>query len=246
MKLGVQNKQCTAPTDIRWGGKQLCGWHIIWEWVVLRRKGKRSSGWRICYLLALSLLSPPPPSLSISLSMHPLAEESTLRKRPLCEPKYSERKAKHKLSNSAFKMHWLSDRAWSGTNSSNGLNWWPLLNNWSDIVRGGSPDLSYITLQCSLFSMSRLCTGFGPGKPAYVSEPIKVHDFVLFQEYCLRESQNINCDRSASILSHDVSEIDNNVFLNSRLYGGCSILWNSSLKYIVSPVIMNSKSICAV
>ena len=30
---------------------------------------------------------------------------------------------------------------------------------------------------------------FGPGKPEYVSELVKAHAFVLFQEHWLRESQ---------------------------------------------------------
>lgn len=95
------------------------------------------------------------------------------------------------------------------------------------------------------------CTGFGPGKPEYVSELIKAHDFVLLQEHWLMESQfhrikNIPCDNNVSILSHDVSGIDNTMFLNGRGYGGCSILWKNSLNCIVSPVIMNSNRICAV
>ena len=64
------------------------------------------------------------------------------------------------------------------------------------------------------------CTGFGPGKPEYVSELIKAHDFVLLQ---LSKSQfhrikNIPRDSNVSILSHNASGIDNHV-LSGRGYG---------------------------
>ena len=43
-----------------------------------------------------------------------------------------------------------------------------------------------------------------------------------------------------------VSGIHNYVFLSGRGYGECSILWKSSMKRSVSPVIMNTNRICAV
>ena len=78
-----------------------------------------------------------------------------------------------------------------------------------------------------------------------MSELAKAHDFVLLQEHWLRESQfprikNIPFDNNVSISFHDVSGIDNHGFLSGRGYGECSILWKSSLKCIVTPVVMNS------
>ena len=74
-------------------------------------------------------------------------------------------------------------------------------------------------------------TGFGPGKPEYVSKLIQQHDFVLLQEHWLYENQfhrinNIEC--TDKILSHNVSAMDSSVFHNGRGYGGCSILWKGS------------------
>ena len=95
------------------------------------------------------------------------------------------------------------------------------------------------------------CTGFGPGKPEYVSKLVKDHDFVLLQEHWLRESQfhrikNIPCGNDAFILSHDVSAMDDHVLSNGRGYGGCSVLWKSTLQCKVTPIIMKSNRICAV
>ncbi len=98
--------------------------------------------------------------------------------------------------------------------------------------------------------MSYNSTGFGPGKPEYVSKLIDNHDFVLLQEHWLRDSQfhrirNIPYDGD-TILSHDISAIDDSVFINGRGFGGCSILWKSSLKAQVYPIATSSKRICAV
>ena len=59
------------------------------------------------------------------------------------------------------------------------------------------------------------CTDLGPGKPEYVSEFIKAHDFVLLQAHWksqFHRIKNIPCNNNVSILSHDVSGIDNHVF----------------------------------
>ena len=72
-----------------------------------------------------------------------------------------------------------------------------------------------------LTSSSYNCTGFGPGKPEYVSELIKARDLVLLQEHWLSKSQfhrikNIPCDNNVSIFPHDVSGINNRVFLSGK------------------------------
>ena len=87
------------------------------------------------------------------------------------------------------------------------------------------------------------CTGFGPGKPEYVSELINAHGFVLFQEHWSRYFHRIKNmpDNNVTILSHDVCGIYNHVFLSGRGYGGCSISWKISYK-----CIMNSNRIFAV
>lgn len=109
--------------------------------------------------------------------------------------------------------------------------------------------VSFMSSQLTLASYNS--TGFGPGKPEYVSDLLKSYDFVLLQEHWLRKSQfhrirNIPCDSNVSILSHDVSAIDDNIFINGRGYGGCSIIWKSTLNCKVVPIIMSSNRICAV
>ena len=77
---------------------------------------------------------------------------------------------------------------------------------------------------------------------------------MLLQEYWLNKSEfhkinNIPCDNNVSILSHNVSEIDNHAFLSGRGYGGCSILWKHSLNCIVSPycdILSEIMSVCNV
>ena len=106
-----------------------------------------------------------------------------------------------------------------------------------------------MTSQLTLSSYNS--TGFGPGKPEYIADLVKLSDFVLLQEHWLRKSQfhrikNIPCDKNINILSHDVSAIDDNIFINGRGYGGCSIIWKSTLNGKVMPIIMNSNRICAV
>lgn len=93
-------------------------------------------------------------------------------------------------------------------------------------------------------------TGFGPGKPEYLSKLLECHDFVLLQEHWLRESQfhrikNIPYN-GAMVLSHDVSAIDDKVFTQGRGFGGVSIVWKNTLKATVTPIIMSSKRVCAV
>ncbi len=61
-------------------------------------------------------------------------------------------------------------------------------------------------------------TGFGPEISEYVSKLIHNHDFVLLQEHWLCDSQlhrirNIPYDGD-TILSHDISAIDDSVLLN--------------------------------
>ena len=76
------------------------------------------------------------------------------------------------------------------------------------------------------------------------------HDFVLIQEHWLRESQfhrltNIPLE-GATVLSHDISAVDDTVFINGRGFGGVSILWKNNLNANVTPVSTDNKRICVV
>ncbi len=48
------------------------------------------------------------------------------------------------------------------------------------------------------------------------------------------------------ILSHDVSAIDDNVFIHGRGFGGVSILWKNALNDQVTPIVMSTISVCSV
>ena len=94
------------------------------------------------------------------------------------------------------------------------------------------------------------CTGFGPGKPEYISRLIELHDFVLIQEHWLHVSQfhrikNIPVE-GAKILSHDVSAIYDNIFTQGRGFGGCSIIWKSIVNAEITPSLLSSTRLCAV
>ena len=72
----------------------------------------------------------------------------------------------------------------------------------------------------------------------------------MLQEHWPRESQfhrikNIH-SRNGKILAHNVSAMDDGLLINGRGYGGCSILWKSTLNAKVTPILMHSNRVCAV
>ena len=72
----------------------------------------------------------------------------------------------------------------------------------------------------------------------------------MLQEHWLRESQchritNVR-SRNGKILAHNVSAIDDGILINGRVYGGCSILWKSTLNAKVTPILMHSNRVFAV
>ena len=95
------------------------------------------------------------------------------------------------------------------------------------------------------------CTGFGPGKPEYVAKLLECNDFVFIQEHWLRNAQfhrvnNIPCNGNFDVMSHIVSAMDDGELRAGRGFGGCAILWKSTLNCKVYPVQMTSSRICAV
>ena len=94
-------------------------------------------------------------------------------------------------------------------------------------------------------------TGFGPGKPEYSAKLLEACDFLFLQEHWLRPCQfhrirSIPLNDNCAVLCHNISAMDDNVFSSGRGFGGCSILWKSSLHCEVTPIPMISKRICAV
>ena len=91
------------------------------------------------------------------------------------------------------------------------------------------------------------CHGLGPGKIDYITSLCTRHDFVFLQEHWLiSDNLNIFIDQIPNISCHGISAMDTSQLLAGRPYGGCSILWRSSIACKVSPVECPSKRMCAI
>jgi len=99
----------------------------------------------------------------------------------------------------------------------------------------------------SLTISSFNCRGYNAVKRNYISRLSKESDFVFLQEHWLANSQ---LDVLASIddkFSHfGISGFDSSAILSGRPFGGCAILWRSSILANIVPVAVDSKRICAV
>ena len=69
---------------------------------------------------------------------------------------------------------------------------------------------------------------------------------MLLQEHWLCDDQ-LNCLNMLSTdhVSVGVSGFSNDCVLSGRPYGGCAILWRKTLSLTVTPIITNSRRICA-
>jgi len=97
----------------------------------------------------------------------------------------------------------------------------------------------------------RLCTytihGFNDTKVDYIQHIVNTHDIILLQEHWLFESQcHIIQDKITDISSHCISGMNDECLKAGRGYGGCAILWKSSLACTIEPVHINNRRICAV
>ena len=104
------------------------------------------------------------------------------------------------------------------------------------------PDL----LQLNIGSYN--CRGFNSLKRDYVSrllESAKV-DILLLQEHWLSDAQmNVLNDVGSDFLNIGVSGFDNSEVLGGRPYGGCAIIWRSSLMVKIQPLVVPSRRLCA-
>ena len=86
------------------------------------------------------------------------------------------------------------------------------------------------------------CHGLGSGKIEYIAGLCLNFDFVLVQEHWLiSDNLDMFVDKIPGISCHGVSPMSTNKSLSGRPYGGCSILWKSSLNCNISPVETTSK-----
>ncbi len=71
---------------------------------------------------------------------------------------------------------------------------------------------------------------------------IESHDVVMFQEHWLYDSQcHVFQDKFPGVSSYCVSAMDDTRVTGGRGFGGCAILWKSSLSCTVEPIDMENK-----
>ena len=96
-----------------------------------------------------------------------------------------------------------------------------------------------------------ICTynmqGFNDMKCDYIQKCSDNHDIIMIQEHWLYESQShVFEDNFPNITSLCVSGMDDSCLSAGRRYGGCAILWKSSLSCSFEPVMLTNKRLCAV
>ena len=107
--------------------------------------------------------------------------------------------------------------------------------------------LVLITVIMTLGFASYNSRGLGPGKMDYIAQLCGSHDFVLVQEHWQLPSRlSIFTESIDGICSHAVSAIDDTELLMGRPFGGCAILWRSSLRLVITPIHCQSSRLCAV
>ena len=99
----------------------------------------------------------------------------------------------------------------------------------------------------SLVISSYNCHGFNKLKTNYISSLLLKCTFLLLQELWLSDEQ-LKCLSSVSpnIAYTGIAGFDNSEVLAGRPFGGCAILWHSNVMARVSPLIVNSRRVCAV
>ena len=101
----------------------------------------------------------------------------------------------------------------------------------------------------SLNIMSFNCRGFNTGKSSYIQSLLNNNNvtILLLQEHWLASGQlhmldNIDSDYS----SVGISGFGNDEILSGRPYGGCAILWRSSIAATVDTLLVDSNRICSI
>ncbi len=97
----------------------------------------------------------------------------------------------------------------------------------------------------------RICTynihGFSDTKCDYLQNVIDNHDIVMLQEHWLYDSQShLFQDKFPCMSSYCVSGMNDQYLSSGRGFGGCAILWKSSLSCTVELVNIDNNRVCAV
>ena len=84
--------------------------------------------------------------------------------------------------------------------------------------------------------------GHGVGRFEYLNSILNNHDIVLVQEHWLLQDQLVMFEnRINGINVHGISGMNNDTLVEGRPYGGCAILWKSSILCKVNPINVESK-----
>jgi len=97
----------------------------------------------------------------------------------------------------------------------------------------------------------RICSynvnGFSEIKTAYINNLLQTHDVLLLQEHWLYNSQSHQIqDNIPGISCYSVSGMSDTCITAGRRYGGCAVIWKSSLACTVEPICIDNTRICAV
>jgi len=87
--------------------------------------------------------------------------------------------------------------------------------------------------------------GFNENKSDYLQTIINNHDIILLQEHWLFNSQShLFQDQLSGISSYSVSGMNETILKYGRGFGGCAILWKTSLACNIEPVKIDNTRIC--
>lgn len=109
----------------------------------------------------------------------------------------------------------------------------------------------YVTMSDCNANMLRVVSynsrGFNDSKKQYIRRILSECDILFLQEHWLADGQ-LACltSLSADHVAVGISGFDDSDVLRGRPYGGCAIIWKSALNLRVSPIVTNSRRVCAV
>jgi exonuclease III len=101
---------------------------------------------------------------------------------------------------------------------------------------------SFSSLKLASFN----CRGFNSNKSRFIASFIPKCSILFLQEHWLADEQiNLLSDISPNLACIGISGFDNSNVFCGRPYGGCAILWQSSMFTSVSQIQVDSRRVCA-